>query len=53
MQKADYFRMDGPIKSAVIVLPAPSQLDFSNGELTGARYKLSAPEGRGFLVSGL
>jgi hypothetical protein len=52
-QKADYFRMDSPKKSAVVVLPPPSQLDFSNGELTADRYKLGAPEGRGFLVNGL
>ena len=52
-QKADYFRMDSPLKSAVVVLPPPSQLDFSNGELTPGRYKLGAPEGRGFLVNGL
>jgi hypothetical protein len=53
IQKADYFRYDSPQKGATIVLPPPSQLDFSNGELTGGRYKLSAPEGRGFLVNGL
>ena len=52
-QKADYFSMDSPLKSAVVVLPPPSQLDFSNGELTPGRYKLGAPEGRGFLVNGL
>lgn len=53
IQKADYFRYDGPQKAAVIVLPPPSQLDFSNGELIPGRYKFSAPEGRGFLVNGL
>ena len=65
-QKSDYFRYDSPEKNAslILALPAPTILDQQqsplfithypgDGELGGGRYKLGAPEGRGFLVNGL
>lgn len=66
LQKSDYFRYDSPEKNAALILALPpsTQLDQQqhpyyvthypgDGELGGGRYKVGAPEGRGFLVNGL